>query len=153
MPKDNPVFKLPKDSPALAATGELFPEIKRATNKSKPVQRSKKELEKNGWTVAIVEKWIPPRGEMKFGVRKDVWGFGDLLACRPGLENQGLIALVQCCRAADMAVHKKKILELKAYYTWRAAGGKVFLQGWSKKGGRGQVKRWTMTEEELQVAF
>jgi len=50
--------------------------------KTHATQRSLKRLRENGWTCAIVEKWIPPRGKMKFGVRQDVWGFGDILACR-----------------------------------------------------------------------
>jgi hypothetical protein len=132
---------------------ELFPDVPKRT-KSRPLQRSKAHMEKNGWSVAIVEKWIPPRGNMEFGVRKDVWGFGDLLACRPQIGiPPPAIALVQCCRAADMAAHKAKILAIKDYYFWRSAGGKVFLQGWSKKGGRGKVKRWALTEEELMEAF
>lgn len=44
------------------------------------MQRSLKHLKDNGWTVAIVEKWKHFPG-MKFGVRQDVWGFGDILAC------------------------------------------------------------------------
>jgi len=46
------------------------------------MQRSLKHLKDNGWTVAIVEKWKKFPG-MKFGVRQDVWNFGDVLACRP----------------------------------------------------------------------
>ena len=126
---------------------------------TKPVQRSKAEMEKNGWTVYITEKWIPPRGEMKFGVRKDVWGFGDLLMCRPPMAGlPGSIALVQCCSAASGGVagmegHRAKILECPEYYIWRKAGGRVFLQGWRKRGARGQVKRWEMVEEELTEEF
>jgi hypothetical protein len=52
---------------------------------SKPAQRSLKHLRDNGWTVVIVEKWIPVAGDWKRGKRVDVWGFGDLLACRPAL--------------------------------------------------------------------
>lgn len=55
---------------------------------SKPMQRSLKHLKDNGWTVAVVEKWIPPRGTMKFGVRQDVWGFGDILASKPACRKE-----------------------------------------------------------------
>jgi hypothetical protein len=157
--------------------------MKKKKNKSKPVQRSLAILRDNGWSVAIVEKWIPPRGQMKFGIRLDVWGFGDLLACRPkvwrdcepcrgtgkrfqqgrrymqtceackGVGREVLaessIALVQCCRDGDFAEHKDKILAINEFYTWKAAGGLVFLQGWSLKGPRGQKKHWQMREEEL----
>ena len=151
-------------------------------NKSKPVQRSLAILRDNGWTVTIVEKYIK-FGTMAFGKRVDVFGFGDLLACRPRITRecepcrgsgkcwqQGrkfmqpcescvgtgrtvlaepAIALVQCCRDGDFAEHKDKILAINEFYTWKLAGGLVFLQGWSLKGPRGQKKRWTMREEEL----
>lgn len=59
------------------------------------------------------------------------------------------IALVQCCRDADLAEHRTKILGINEFYTWKQSGGRVFLQGWSLKGARGQKKRWTMREVEL----
>jgi hypothetical protein len=147
-------------------TEEIQAPKKKRTNKSKPVQRSLKSLSENGWLVAIVEKYIKYPG-MPFGKRIDVHGFGDLLACRPAM--QGLkpsIALVQCCRAADVAEHRAKILgepmdhwtpeELeeckevfRKYGIWKASGGRVFLQGWGFKGPRGEKKRWTMREIEL----
>lgn len=59
------------------------------------------------------------------------------------------VALVQCCRDGDFAEHKDKILAISEFYTWKASGGRVFLQGWSLKGPRGQKKKWTMREVEL----
>jgi hypothetical protein len=104
---------------------------------------------------------------MKFGRRIDLHGFGDLLACRPAIDGlKDSIALVQCCRDADFAEHRAKILgqpmehwtpeeceESKKVFAkfqiWKASGGRVFLQGWGFKGPRGEKKRWTMREEEL----
>jgi hypothetical protein len=118
-------------------------------NKSRPVQRSLAHMERNGWISAIVERWIPPRGNMKFGRRIDVWSIGDLLVCRPPmLGHPGVTALVQCC-SSDMAAHRWKVYSQKEFYTWRDAGNKVFLQGWSLKGPRGEKKRWTLSEEVL----
>lgn len=118
-------------------------------HKSKPVQRSLAHMDKNGWTTAIVEKYIKHPG-MEFGRRVDVWGFGDLLACRPPMNGRpGVTALVQCCRAADMAEHRDKVYAIKEFYDWRDAGNRVFLQGWSMKGARGETKRWTLSEEVL----
>lgn len=135
-------------------------------NKSKPVQRSLAHLKKNGWQVAIVERYIKAPG-MKFGRRIDVHGFGDLLACRPQMGPHGpSIALVQCCRDGDFAEHRAKILgepmehwtpeeceESKEVFAkfqiWKASGGRVFLQGWGFKGPRGTRKSWVLREEEL----
>jgi len=126
---------------------------------SKPTQRSLKYLRDNGWTVCIVEKWIPPRGSMKFGVRVDAFGFGDLLACRKvDIEGLGLngkplayqeIALVQTTDHTSFSKHKLKILAIPEFYKWKDAGGMVLLHGWSKRGARGCRKLWTLREEVL----
>jgi hypothetical protein len=126
---------------------------------SKPVQRSLKFLRDNGWTVCIVEKWIPPRGSMKFGIRLDAFHIGDLLACRRTLkyvqpqtgetyDAPGVIALVQCC-STDFAKHKEKILGIPEFATWKAAGGEVILHGWAKRGPRGKRKTYQLREEFL----
>lgn len=141
---------------------------------SKPMQRSLKHLKDNGWTVAVVEKWIPPRGTMKFGVRRDVFGFGDILACRPAnyvqedktcetcgyphsrQTNGQEIALVQTTGATSsggwFAAHRAKILAIPEFQKWKAAGGIVLLHGWKKRpkdGVRGAKKVWTLKEEIL----
>ena len=59
------------------------------------------------------------------------------------------IALVQCFPDASFAEHRTKILAIPELQIWKAAGGRVFLQGWSLKGPRGEKKRWTLREEEL----
>ena len=136
------------------ATG--WPEMK---NKTKALQRSKAYLERNGWQVAIVEKWIPPRGKMKFGVRIDVWGFGDLLACFPAttFENTpmgpikvpGKVALVQTFPQDRWKDHLEKLESIPEVKTWRDSGGIVYLHGWAfkpKNGVRGAKKVWTLRE-------
>lgn len=105
-------------------------------------------MERNGWISAIVERYIK-HPNMKFGKRIDVWSFGDLLVCRPPIDHHpGVTALVQCC-STDMAAHRWKVYSQKEFYIWRDAGNKVFLQGWSFKGPRGEKKRWTLREEVL----
>lgn len=124
---------------------------------SKPTQRSLKYLRDNGWTVCIVEKWIPPRGKMPFGVRIDAFGFGDLLACRYQAGHMvGEIALVQTTGAPMsggwFAQHKAKILAIPEFQAWKTAGGTVLLHGWQKRpkdGVRGARKVWTLREEIL----
>ena len=129
---------------------------------SKPMQRSLKHLKDNGWTVAIVEKWKKFPG-MKFGVRQDVWTFGDILACRERYhtyktdsgfyctsDNQSpQIALVQTTDYTSIAKHRAKILAVPEFHRWKAAGGLVLLHGWAKRGPRGKRKVWTLKEEIL----
>lgn len=118
---------------------------------SKPTQRSLKYLRDNGWTVCIVEKWIPPRGTMKFGVRIDAFGFGDLLACKES-EYDCHIALVQTTDHTSFSKHKLKILAIPEFQKWKEAGGMVFLHGWRKgpkDGVRSARKVWILREELL----
>jgi hypothetical protein len=122
---------------------------------SKPTQRSLAYLRKNGWTVCIVEKWVPPRGSMKFGVRIDAYGFGDLLACNPcphGGFHKPAIALIQTTDATSFSKHKLKILGIPEFQKWKDAGGIVLLHGWRKgpkDGVRGARKVWVLREEIL----
>jgi hypothetical protein len=118
--------------------------------KTSPTQRSLAHLRKNGWTACVVEKWIPPRGTMKFGRRIDAFGFGDILACRRGEPALfGDIALVQTTVMSSMAAHKAKILALSEFQKWKDADGVVVLHGWAKRGPRGKRKLWTLKEEVL----
>lgn len=123
-----------------------------AKNKTKAKQRSMSELTEDGWTVADVEKWIPPRGEMKYGVRKDVWGFGDILACRVLPANEfrgptGQTAIVQAFPTARWKDHVEKIRKIPEARAWIAAGNFIFVDGWSlrpKDGVPGAKKVWTL---------
>jgi hypothetical protein len=120
--------------------------------KTNATQRSLKYLREQGWTVCIVEKFLPARGTMKFPRRIDAYGFGDILACNPAKLNEGYdsyIALVQSCPGASHAEHKTKILAIPEFQIWKAAGGRVLLMSWAKQGPRGKRKAWTVREEEL----
>jgi hypothetical protein len=130
---------------------------------SKAVQRSLAHLRKLGWSVCVVERWIPPRGKMPFGVRIDAFGFADLLACRPGFPTtngepgrKSEIALIQTTGAPSaggwFAQHKAKILAIPEFYKWKESGGIVLLHGWRKgpkDGVRGARKVWVLREEVL----
>jgi hypothetical protein len=128
---------------------------KKGTKKTHATQRSLRHLEAHGWQCAIVEKWIPARGKMKFGIRRDVWGFGDLLVCRPPVQVNGIqvipgrTALIQCFPDARFKDHREKMLGTPeialALNLWKLAGNKVFLHGWRKTKSMG----WILHEEEI----
>ena len=118
-------------------------------NKTKALQRSKEYLEDRGWQVAIIERWIPPRGSMKFGVRIDVWSVGDLLACNPKTHQ---IALIQCFPMARWKDHEAKCSVIPELWAWIKAGGEFYLHGWGlkpKDGVRGAKKTWQLREQVL----
>jgi hypothetical protein len=120
--------------------------------KTNATQRSLKYLRDAGWTVCIVEKFLPARGTMKFPRRIDAFGFGDLLACRSWEEprlHRKEIALIQSCPGASHAEHKEKILAIPEFQTWKNSGGQVILMSWAKKGARGERKLWTVRVETL----
>lgn len=126
---------------------------------SKPMQWSLALLRRNGWSCAIVEKWLPPRGNMKFGIRIDAYGFGDILACRPpGFVNfrfekrvvPARIAMVQTTSQVHMSDHRAKILAEPRAWVWARSGGLIMLWGWKKRpvgGKRGAPKEWRVTQE------
>jgi hypothetical protein len=121
--------------------------------KTHATQRSLAYLRKNGWQAAIVEKWIPPRGKMKFGVRVDVWSFGDILACRRLPQALvGTIALVQTFPLARWKDHAEKLAAIPELQQWKTCGGTVIMHGWAfkpKDGVRGARKTWQLREEVL----
>jgi hypothetical protein len=87
---------------------------------TKPMQWTLKKLRAEGWECHIVEKFN------RFSMRRvDAFGFGDVLAMRPGE-----IALVQTTSASNMAAHEAKIKSLATYNQWYEAGGTIILHGW-----------------------
>jgi hypothetical protein len=118
------------------------------TYKTSSVQRSLKYLRDNGWTACVVEKWIPPRGKMKFGVRIDAFGFGDILACSSD-ELRPEIALVQTSALSERQRHKDKTNALDGFYAWKASGGIVLLHSWRKLKPHGKRATWEVIEERL----
>ncbi len=92
-----------------------------------PMQLSLDYLNKSGWTCEIVEHW-----NAFAKVRKDCFGFGDILAYR----SAGGIALVQTTSWSNFNARRKKILDSPHKRGWFLANGKVCLHGWGPKGLR-----------------
>ena len=107
-------------------------------------------LRKEGWLCASVEKFLTARGTMKFPRRIDVYGFGDILACREKSDFHPVqTALVQACTTGDMPKRRAKILAEPRAGVWMRCGNLILLVGWAKRGPRGKVKRWTPKIETL----
>jgi len=124
---------------------------------SKPMQQSLKYLRDHGWQCAVVERWIQfgPEGQSKMGmpgIRVDVWGFGDILACRyfnelpvPTKET----ALFQTTDMSSLSKHRTKAENIAELKRWKECGNLAFLHAWAKRGPRGKRKVWTLTEVRL----
>lgn len=107
--------------------------------KSSPTQRSLAMLREMGYLVAVVEKFVrfPPPGH-----RVDLFGFGDLLAVKPGFPP----LLVQTTTGSNAAARVAKIHASKEFQILFRAGWDVVVHGWRKGGPRGARKVWSVTE-------
>ena len=142
-----------------------------------PTQRSLAALKKQGWTCGIVERFNPHVGP--HGIRQDFCGgidviafrqyeqlgtirtgrgrsYGDemvdkpVLLGRPYTRHVGILG-IQCCAASGLAAHRTKLLAEPRMREWVAAGARLVLHSWAKRGDRGKRKLWTCREEELRL--
>jgi len=93
-----------------------------------PTKKSLDKFRKNGYLVEITEHWIP-----QAGVRKDLWGFCDLLA----IKGKEIIA-IQVTSLSNVNARVDKILKHKNYLPVKKSGIKILVQGFGKvkKDGR-----------------
>ncbi|MEW8420259.1 MAG: hypothetical protein AB2669_16605 [Candidatus Thiodiazotropha endolucinida] len=115
--------------------------------------RSLEYIRSQGWVADKVEQFNPHAG--KFGQRKDMFGFGDIVAM-----GEGSIIAIQSCGQA-FSEHHRKITEDENVapnaLLWIKNGGRLILIGWRKvklKRG-GKAMRWSprikeYTEEDFQ---
>jgi len=107
-------------------------------------------LRQRGWVADKVEQFNAYAG--KYGVRKDMFGFADIVAIGDG----GIIAVQSCGQA--FAAHHRKITEdenvAPNVHLWLDAGGRLLLIGWRKvkmKRG-GKAMRWSPRIREYILA-
>jgi hypothetical protein len=96
-----------------------------------PNQRSKELMESEGFTVALVERYCT-WSQRRF----DLFGFADLIAVRAGET-----VAVQSTTLTNLAARRKKIAESEAAPVCLAAGWKIVVHGWAKRGGRWCCRR------------
>jgi hypothetical protein len=119
-----------------------------------PTARSMKYFRDQKVPCCRVEQRLPIPGKF---VTKDAFGFGDLLVLGylhyadvvgPHFREAG-ISLIQVTSTANLNAREEKIRGIPEAVMWAESGGRIFLQGWSKKGPRGKRKVWTLTEREI----
>jgi hypothetical protein len=120
-----------------------------------PSARSTKYLRDHGFIVCRVEQRLH-MPKSPFPITKDAFGFGDLLAAKPGHLSQytltlhgAQIALVQVTSTGNLRARQSKIEAEPLADKWKQSGGTILLHGWAKRGSRGKRKRWTLKEEIL----
>lgn len=115
---------------------------------STPTKRSLDRWREKGFSVAVVEKWIPagPAGYKGPIVTRDVWNFGDILAVRA---SQMGAVLIQSTSGANVSARVKKIQATAEAGIWLAAGNRIFVEGWRKIGAKGERKLWDCRSVEI----
>ena len=116
-----------------------------------PTQRTLHCIRQQGGVCDVAEKWIAFHGTGKTGgppgIRRDLFGFIDVVELRPGV---GIVG-IQCCAGSGFAAHKEKILACECLGDWLACGGRVELWAWRKvklnRGGK--AERWSPRIEEI----
>lgn len=96
-----------------------------------PTQLSKKLMESEGYTVAIVEYW----GAFDHR-RHDLFGFIDLLCIR-----KDAVVGIQTTSASNVSARVKKITDHENVGYVRDAGIQIFVHGWAKIGNRWNLTR------------
>jgi hypothetical protein len=113
-----------------------------------PTKRSLDFLRKDGFSVWVVEKWVPatPCGFKGRLITRDVWNFGDILAVRIG---QPGATLVQTTSGSNVSARLDKIRTIAEAGIWLASGNRIEVHGWRKTGPRGMRKVWTCRKIEV----
>ena len=91
-----------------------------------PTQRSLKLLRERGYFCAVVEKWNAHKK-----IRQDLFGFADILACKPPSEH----VLVQVCGGGGGALAQRiaKIMAEPRATAWLNSGGMILAQQWVRR--------------------
>ena len=116
-----------------------------------PTSRTLQLLKGQGYIVDVCERWMRAPSHPGGGVRKDLFGFLDLVAI------QGCIVGIQCTSYAGRKPHKDKIEAIPAAQEWMNAGAMLVLVTWKKErkrkadGTKGAAMIWTARAESASL--
>lgn len=110
-------------------------------------QKTLRYLREQGLIIDKAECWNPYGG--KFGIRKDLFAFIDLVALCP---MEGIIG-VQSTSGLQHSKHRRDILENELALEWLKCKGKIWIISWSKKllHRGGKARRWIPRKEEITL--
>jgi len=113
--------------------------------------RTLKYIREKGWVADMVERWMHMPTHPAGGFRKDMFGFGDIVA----MGENSIIAIQSCGQA--FSEHYRKITEdekvAENALLWLKNGGRLILIGWRKvklKRG-GKAMRWAPRIKEFEI--
>jgi len=117
----------------------------RRPKRTSPTARTLAHLRKQGFLAAVVERRLP------YGFTTiDLFGFIDVVA----LDGQPGLLGVQTTTQNNAAARVSKIREEcgDAARRWLAAGNRIEIHGWAKRGGRGKRKLWSVSVLRLELS-
>ena len=118
-----------------------------------PTQRSLAYCKRMGWLAGVVERWLPAPGHPAGGVRKDLFGFIDMVV----LDGKGGALGVQATSSSNLSGRWHKVQQncFSAADRWLREGNRIEVWGWAKRhyklknGKRSNEKRWTVRRIEI----
>ena len=118
------------------------------------ITRSLNQLRDQGYHADVCERWMPFRGGLEGGVRKDLFGFIDILA----FTCTGATVAVQCTSKKQMTKHLRDYRRhgptRHAIVDWLHGGRAFALHGWHQPNGKGtrwQLKQRIITAIDLEL--
>jgi hypothetical protein len=100
-------------------------------------------LRRHGFTVDIAERWVP-----RANIRRDLFGLFDLVALDS--REPGIVG-VQVTTVGHMADRLRKIQARPELALWLRCGGRAWVVGWKKQGGRWRVKIVAVRTGDLEA--
>jgi hypothetical protein len=106
-----------------------------------PTARTLEALRRAGFIASVVERWIAAPC-----IRKDCFGFADILAARPVDQR---ILLVQATSAGNVSARLAKTKSKAEAAAWLHSGGEIEIWGWAKRRNRWRVKIVALSADDL----
>lgn len=103
-----------------------------------PTARTLKQLRDEGYTATVVERWNPHARR-----RQDLFGFGDILAIKPGMP----ALIVQATSGTNHSARRRKILGIEDAQRWLNTGNTIEV--WSWKAAPGKRPSCTLRREAI----
>ena len=96
-----------------------------------PTQRSIAHCKKMGWLAGVVERWLLAPGHPAGGVRKDLFGFIDMIV----LDGKGGTLGVQATSSSNLSGRWHKVQQecFSAADRWLREGNRIEVWGWAKR--------------------
>lgn len=115
-----------------------------------PTQRTLAECRRRNWEAAVAEYWQTIPRHPGGGVRKDLFGFIDVVALDT---SEGVTLAIQATSGTNVSARVRKIREecSDQARAWLLCGNRIVVWGWKKYAKRVDGKWWRVRECEVTL--